>query len=114
MKALIPATILCAVVLLVSCQSSFNNFPPLVTATMTRTGSAPATVEKLDHGRRIFASRCIECHVLPRIAKYPTDRWPKIVNWMGPRAGLKPDQREAMLAYILAVRKDLSPTETSR
>jgi mono/diheme cytochrome c family protein len=105
MKFLVPAIILSVVVLLVSCQSSFNNFPPPVAENMTRTGGAFATVDKLDHGRRIFASRCIECHVLPPISHYPADRWPKIVNWMGPRASLKPDEREAMLAYILAARK---------
>jgi len=105
MKTLIPAIIASVVVLFISCRSSFNNFPPPVTANMAKMGGTVATVETLDHGRRIFASRCIECHVLPPISNYAADRWPKIVNWMGPRASLKPAESEAVIAYILAAHK---------
>jgi len=45
--------------------------------------------------------------MLPPIRKYPEDRWPKIVNWMGDRAQLKPPDREAMTAYILAAHRQL-------
>ena len=106
LKALIPAIIASGFVLLVSCQSNFNNVPPPVTQNMTKHGGNLATVERLDEGRRLFASRCIECHVLPPISKYTADRWPRIVHWMGPRASLKPAEHEAILAYILAVRKN--------
>lgn len=105
MKGLAAAIIASGLVVLVSCQSSFNNALPPVTDRMAQRSGTIATVESLDKGRRIFASRCIECHVLPPISHYDADRWPKIVNWMGPRASLKPEEREAMLAYILAVRK---------
>ncbi|HEY4284959.1 MAG TPA: cytochrome c [Chthoniobacterales bacterium] len=104
MKPLVPAIIASAFVLLVSCQSSFNNMPPPVTEQMARQSGTIATATSLDHGRRIFASRCIECHVLPPISNYPADRWPKIVNWMAPRASLKPEERQAVLTYVLAAR----------
>ena len=52
----------------------------------------------------LFVHRCIECHTLPPIWKYSRDDWPKIVNDMSHRASLKPQEREAVIAYILAVR----------
>ena len=111
LKALVPAIIASVVVLFVSCQSSFNNVPPPVTANMAKMGGAVATVERLDHGRRVFASRCIECHVLPPISNYTADRWPRIVNWMGPRASLKPEEREEVIAYILAAHKQAAESK---
>ncbi len=52
----------------------------------------------------LFVHRCIECHTLPPIWKYSREDWPKIVNDMSHRASLKPAEREAVIAYILAVR----------
>jgi hypothetical protein len=52
----------------------------------------------------LFVHRCIECHTLPAIWKYSGEDWPKIVNDMSHRASLKPADREAVIAYILAVR----------
>jgi mono/diheme cytochrome c family protein len=110
MKLIVAALIVGGiVVLLVSCRSTISNIPPPVTEDLAelRRGNM-ASVQVLNHGRRIFASRCIECHVLPPISTYPAERWPRIVNWMAPRASLNPAEREAMLAYILAVRAQQS------
>ena len=71
-----------------------------------------ATVRKGQHvdlatlreGRTLFVHRCIECHTLPVLWHYRTDDWPDIVNSMSHRASLKPAEREAIVAYILAVR----------
>jgi mono/diheme cytochrome c family protein len=91
------------------CQSGGNNAAPAVTPALTRfiTGSG-MTMANLERGRFLFASRCAECHVLPAIRSYPEDRWPKIVNWMGDRAGLKPPDRDAMIAYILGAHRQLN------
>ncbi len=58
----------------------------------------------LREGRTLFAHRCIECHSLPVLWRYSTEDWPEIVNSMSHRASLKPAEREAIVAYILAVR----------
>jgi len=58
----------------------------------------------LREGRRLFVHRCIECHTLPPLWRYGTEDWPEIVNSMSHRASLKPAEREAVIAYILAVR----------
>ncbi|HJT82133.1 MAG TPA: hypothetical protein VJ719_13130 [Chthoniobacterales bacterium] len=91
-----------AAVILGGCQA-LNNYPPPVTPNMARAGTHSAgSMEKLEHGRTLFAGRCIECHVLPAIAQYPAEKWPRIVDWMGERASLKPAEREAIVAYVLA------------
>ena len=63
------------------------------------------SIAKLERGRNLFVHRCIECHTLPAMWKYSREDWPKIVNDMSHRASLKPDDREAVIVYILAVRK---------
>jgi mono/diheme cytochrome c family protein len=87
---------------LVGCSSST---PPEVTPEMVRAGtSGSRTFVQLQHGRTLFASRCIECHTLPAIAMHTQSEWPRLVNLMADRANLKPDERDTVLAYILAAR----------
>jgi mono/diheme cytochrome c family protein len=79
--------------------------PPEVTPEMARASShGSATVDQLRHGRVLFASHCIECHTLPPIARYTGSQWPHLVDAMAGRASLKPEEREAVLSYILATR----------
>jgi len=61
-------------------------------------------VSALERGRTLFAHRCIECHTLPPMWKYSREDWPHIVNDMSHRASLKPEERESIIAYILAAR----------
>ena len=65
---------------------------------------AYADLAMLDQGRTLFVHRCIEYHTLPPLWHYATDEWPGIVSSMSHRASLKPTEREAIVAYILAVR----------
>lgn len=66
----------------------------------------------LAQGRELFAQRCIECHTLPPVWHYSREEWPRIVDSMAHRASLRPNEREAILAYILAAR-DI-PVERTR
>lgn len=84
------------------CQS-LNNYPPPVTPNMAKASKrSGVTLAKLEQGRSLYVSRCIECHVLPAVSQYPAEKWPRIVDWMGERASLKPAEREAVTAYVLA------------
>ncbi len=97
---------LALICLFLGCETS--NYIPPVTSAMTGTGSRAkqgANSATLERGRTLFAHRCIECHTLPPIWKYSREDWPQIVNDMSHRASLKPEEREAVIAYILAVRK---------
>jgi cytochrome c5 len=55
-------------------------------------------------GQKLFFARCAKCHAAPKLSKYSTEQWPRIVQKMAKRSGLKPDQQQAVLAYILATR----------
>ncbi|MFL6515511.1 MAG: hypothetical protein ACJ8M1_10865 [Chthoniobacterales bacterium] len=107
-KIRIHAAILGIACLMAGCQSGPNNAAPPVTPALTSLSSDSArNTATLERGRHLFVSRCVECHVLPAIRRYPEDRWPRIVNWMADRAGLKPPDREAMTAYIIAAHRQL-------
>ncbi len=98
----ISGLILC---LTVGCETA--NYAPPVTLAMTRTRPREkqnVDVTKLERGRTLFVHRCIECHTLPAMWKYSREDWPQIVNDMSHRASLKPEDRDAVIAYILAVR----------
>jgi len=88
------------VCLLWGCETS--NYAPSVTPQMAR--STSSELPKLERGRTLFVHRCIECHTLPTIWRYSREDWPEIVNNMSHRASLKPAERDAVIAYILAVR----------
>jgi len=94
-----------AVCLVAACEST-NYAPPPVTSQMGKAGAKQhVDLAALRDGRRLFVSRCIECHTLPAVGKHTAAEWPALIDEMAGRANLKPDQRVAVLAYILAVRK---------
>lgn len=94
-----------AAALFISCESTGYYTPPVVTSKMARTRSGQSVdLATLQNGRTLFAHRCIECHTLPPVWHYRVEDWPPIVNSMAHRASLKPAEREAIIAYIRAVR----------
>ena len=82
----------------VSCETA--NYAP-------RIGSTSNNAAQLERGRNLFVHRCIECHTLPALWHYTPKDWTQIVNDMSHRASLKPAERDAVIAYILAARKEL-------
>jgi hypothetical protein len=89
--------------LLVSCEST-NFVPPVTSQMATARKGQHVDLAMLREGRTLFVHRCIECHTLPVLWRYTTEDWPNIVDSMSHRASLKPAEREAIVAYILAVR----------
>jgi hypothetical protein len=81
-----------------------NYIPPVTSHMVTARNGQHVDLAMLREGRTLFAHRCIECHSLPVLWRYSTEDWPEIVNSMSHRASLKPAEREAIVAYILAVR----------
>ena len=76
-----------------------------MTAGVIQTGvSMHADEQTLRDGRRLFVSRCIQCHTLPVIWYYSKTDWPGIVRRMADRSSLKPAEEKAIVAYIHAVR----------
>ena len=87
------------------CEAGPYYLPPLPTAEMARRQTdVDVDLALLQKGRVLFAHRCIQCHTLPSVWYYRAEDWPLIVNSMAHRASLKPAEREAIVAYVLAVR----------
>lgn len=89
--------------LLVSCEST-NYAPPVTSQMATARKGERVELAMLREGRTLFVHRCIECHTLPVLWHYSTEDWPGIVDSMSHRASLNPAERDAIVAYILAVR----------
>jgi hypothetical protein len=89
------------------CETT-NYLPPITPqmATATAKEGQHFDLTKLNEGRTLFVHRCIECHTLPALWRYTTTDWSEIVNSMSHRASLKPAERDAVIAYILAVRRE--------
>jgi hypothetical protein len=88
---------------LLACESV--HYAPPVTAQMASAKRGRRVdVATLREGRTLLIHRCIECHTLPPPWHYSDDDWLKIVNAMSHRASLKPAERDAVVAYIIAVR----------
>ena len=88
---------------LASCQLT-NYVPPVTSQMATARKGQSVNLAMLHEGRTLFAHRCIECHTLPVVWHYSSKDWPDIVDSMSKRASLKPAEREAIIAYIIAVR----------
>ncbi len=106
MRRLSPTILLLTAALYSGCEStSERSGAPEVTAAMTSGGGQQADRATLETGRSLFLARCGHCHTLPAVAAHTAQQWPGIVAHMSKRSGLKQDQGQAVLAYILAARK---------
>jgi len=88
---------------LVACEL-VNYVPPVTPQIAAATKGRPVDVALLRRGRTLLVHRCIECHTLPPLWHYRIGDWPGIVNSMSHRASLNPQERDAIIAYILAIR----------
>jgi mono/diheme cytochrome c family protein len=95
-------------VVLVGCQSTSHLPPPVTPQMAVRAGPKQhVALTTLREGRTLFVSRCIECHTLPSVAEHAAAQWPRLIDEMAGRANLKPAERNAVLAYILAAQKQM-------
>jgi hypothetical protein len=88
---------------LLACES-VNYVPPVTQQMAAEKKGRHVDVATLREGRTLLVYRCIECHTLPPLWHYRMEDWPEIVDSMSHRASLKPAERDAVVAYILAVR----------
>ena len=88
---------------LLGCES-VNYVPPVTQQMAAAKKGRRVDVATLRQGRMLLVHRCIECHTLPPLWHYRTEDWPEIVDSMSHRASLKPAERDAVVAYIIAIR----------
>jgi mono/diheme cytochrome c family protein len=84
------------------CQSTPPGAPPVSAAMVLSAARQHADMATLTAGRTLFVGRCARCHALPDVAAHSAAEWHGIVAHMAKRSGLKPDQSEAVLSYIIA------------
>jgi mono/diheme cytochrome c family protein len=89
------------VLVIVSCS---NLAPPPEVSPALVANARPdhADANVLATGRKLFVSRCLECHTLPSVAEHPRDEWPHLVNRMSSRANLSASEQAAIVAYLRA------------
>ena len=92
-----------------SCETNPNAAFPTALAVATHAGGKNVDVSTLERGRKIYTTSCTECHVARTIAHYSVAQWRHYVSIMAPRAGLKPQDRAAVEAYVIAARESLPP-----
>jgi len=97
------STLLILLACLIACES-VNYVPPVTSQMAAATKGRRVDVATLRDGRTLLVHRCIECHTLPPLWHYAVEDWPNIINSMAHRASLKPAERDAIVAYVLAVR----------
>jgi hypothetical protein len=64
------------------------------------------TADALAHGREVFLANCNACHGYPDLTAIADDRWPGILEKMAKKANLGPDDRDAILHFVLASRSE--------
>ena len=97
------AQIISAIVILfiISC-ASFTAPPDVSPALIVNARPDHVAAEQLQNGRRLFVSRCLECHTLPQVTKYNREQWPHLVSRMSGRANLSAGEQAAIVAYLRA------------
>ncbi|MDQ3002423.1 MAG: diheme cytochrome c [Fibrobacterota bacterium] len=61
------------------------------------------TVSTLKVGRKLYISRCAECHRLTDPKKLTPADWPEMVERMAENAKINPDQQRAITQYLVSV-----------
>ncbi len=91
-----------------SCESHPDTaFPTARAVAAPASGGNNLDVATLERGRKIYTTSCTECHVARPIAHYSVAQWHHYVEIMAPRAGLQPNDRAALEAYVIAARESV-------
>lgn len=85
---------------LAGCATSSLTLPPVSPALFVHGGANHASAQQLNDGRKLFASRCIDCHTLPPVGKFTRDEWPILVRQMSVRADLTAGEEQSIIAYL--------------
>lgn len=96
-----------AAVLRFGCQSLTPGAPAVSPGMGQSAKKHGVSMEQLTAGRNLLVTRCISCHSLVPVSKYPAKRWPELVASMNERAGLDEIQQAQVTAYLVAARQSL-------
>ena len=93
--------------LVLSCATDREErFPTAQSLDRTRGGSE-LSLATLELGRKVYTTKCTECHVVRAIGGYSAERWRHYVGVMSPRAHLSVEEQAAVESYLLTARAAL-------
>jgi cytochrome c5 len=56
----------------------------------------------ITEGQRLYYGKCGNCHSTPEITSEKAEKWPKIMDWMAPKANMDDTQKQKTLQYVLS------------
>ena len=56
----------------------------------------------INEGQRFYYSKCGNCHAIPEITSEKAEKWPKIMDWIEPKANMDDVQKQKTLKYVLS------------
>lgn len=74
--------------------------PPLTPALLSAARATPASLPTLEEGRKLYTTRCAECHDLEMVDSRSASGWEKMVGNMSGRAHLKGDEQARIVQYL--------------
>jgi mono/diheme cytochrome c family protein len=102
-RRLAIATVVAA--LSASCAAALRHSSPSDAARLASRWPG-TTVEDLERGRRLYVRRCSACHTLVLPAAHPPEKWPRLVDAMAKKARLRPEEREDVVRFLVALASD--------
>jgi hypothetical protein len=108
-RTVLSAVLLALGLMGAGCFPKAGEPPGVLSASAVASASARSpgvTAGTLSAGRDLFLAKCNGCHKYPDLAAIPEASWPGIVDKMGNKAHLAPDERNEVLHFILASRSD--------
>lgn len=97
----IPVCIVCNVLIACS-QISSESSASLNTPTQKMAEDSGVSLSALQAGYGVYTRQCYQCHAQPDPSKLTEQQWKNIVPVMGKHAGISDEDRENVLAYLLA------------
>ena len=84
---------------------------PEVTPAMVAASKSATTKDALEEGRRLYTTRCVECHDLEMLDSRSASGWKNMVRSMAGKAHLKGNQESLIAEYLAAARDMPSPAK---
>lgn len=95
---------------LVGCEVMNSGAPPINSEMMKAAAANGNSPEVIASGRSLLATRCTSCHSLEPVAAYTPTQWRANVVRMSNRAGLRDDEAQKIIAYLVAARESQNDT----
>ena len=85
---------------IVGCATINDLAPPIDAQTLSLAQSMGYATERVEHGRTLYITACVQCHSPEAVTRYSWERWSRIIPKMIDRSDLHAEDRQALTAYI--------------